>query len=115
MQKRRGEKCVRRKVHLPLKGRFVLGDLIANLHRPGVAAAVLTTIDPALLARIEEHAAAESMTPAEFVAGAVREFVERGEDDLWFQLLTVIRKADDPTLATIETIMRWVVTPRADG
>ena len=55
------------------------------------------------------------MTPTEFVAGAVREFVERGEDDLWFQLLTVMRKADDPSLAAIETIMRWVVTPKADS
>lgn len=91
----------------------MLGELIANLDRPGVAAAVLRTIDPALLSLIEERAAAESMTPAEFVAGAVREFVERGEDDLWFQLLTVIRKADDPSLAAIETILRWVVTPRA--
>jgi hypothetical protein len=92
----------------------VLGELIANLHRPGVAAAVLTAIDPALFARIEERAAIESMTPAEFVAGAVRAFVEHGDDDLWFQLLTVMRKAEDPSLAAIETIMRWVVTPKAD-
>jgi hypothetical protein len=98
-----------------VKGEFMLGDLIANLDRPGIATAVLTAIDPALLARIEERAAIESMTSTEFVAGAVREFVERGEDDLWFQLLTVMRKADDPSLAAIETIMRWVVTPKADS
>ena len=93
----------------------MLGDLIANLDRPRVAAAVLTAIDPGLLIRIEERAAAESMTSVEFVAGAVREFVERGEDDLWFQLLTVIRKADDPSLTAIETILRWVLTPKAES
>ena len=93
----------------------MLGDLIANLDRLDVSTTVLTAIDPNLLARIEECAAIESMTPTEFVAGAVREFVERGEDDLWFQLLTVMRKADDPSLAAIETIMRWVVTPKADS
>lgn len=93
----------------------MLGDLIANLDRPGVAAAVLVAIDPVLLARIEERAATESMTTAEFVAGAVREFVERGEDDLWFQLLTVIRKADDPSLAAIERILSWVLAPKAES
>jgi hypothetical protein len=93
----------------------MLGDLIANLDRPGVGAAVLKAMDPALLIRVEERAAAESMTSVEFVAGAVREFVERGGDDLWFQLLTVIRKADDPSLAAIETILKWVVTSRTVG
>lgn len=91
----------------------MLGDLIANLDRPGVSTALLKAIDPALRAQIDERAEIVSMTTTEFVAGAIREFVERGEDDLWFQLLTVIRKADDPTLAAIETIMKWVVTPRA--
>lgn len=86
----------------------MLGDLIANLHRPGVAAAVLTTLDPALVARVEKRAAAEAMTPADFVTGAVRDFVERADDDLWFQLLTVMRKAEDPGLAAIGAILQWI-------
>ncbi len=86
----------------------MLGDLIANLDRPGVAAAVLTTLDPALAVQIEKRAAAEAMTPADFIAGAVRDFVERADDDLWFQLLTVIRKAEDPGLAAIRTILQWI-------
>ena len=86
----------------------MLGDLIANLDRPGVAAAVLTTLDPALAVQIERRAAAESMTPADFITGAVRDFVERADDDLWFQLLTVMRKAEDPGLAAIHTILQWV-------
>ncbi|SDR59370.1 hypothetical protein SAMN05519103_06402 [Rhizobiales bacterium GAS113] len=86
----------------------MLGDLIANLDRPGVAAAVLTTLDPTLAARIEQRAAAASMTTADFTAGAVREFVDRANDELWLQLLTVMRKAEDPGLAAIQTILQWV-------
>ena len=69
---------------------------------------MLTTLDPALVARIEKRAAAEAMTSADFVTGAVREFVERADDDLWFQLLTVMRKAEDPGLAGIRAILQWV-------
>ena len=89
-----------------------LGDLIAHLDRPGVASGVLTTLDPGIRGRIEERAASASMAVADFAAGAVREFIERGDDDLWFQLLTVIRKSDDPGLAAVQTILTWVVTEK---
>jgi hypothetical protein len=65
----------------------MLGDLIANLDRPDVTAAVLATIDPIVAARIERRAAAATMTVADFTAGAVREFVERADDERWLQLL----------------------------
>jgi hypothetical protein len=90
----------------------VLGDLIARLDRPDVAVGVLATLDPAVSESIERRAAGLSMSPAQFVAGAVREFIERADDDLWFQLLTHIRKADDPGLVAIQTILRWVVTEK---
>ena len=89
---------------------MVLGDLIAQLDRPGIAASVLTTLDPAIMEQIERRAAAASMTLADFSAGAVREFIERGDDDLWFQLLTIIRQSDDPGLTAILTILTWVCT-----
>jgi hypothetical protein len=54
------------------KIQIMLGHLIANLDRPGVAVAVLQTLDPILAAQIEKRAAAESMTPTDFVTGAVR-------------------------------------------
>lgn len=91
---------------------MMLGDIIAMLDRPGVAAAVLSTLDPSTVRQIERRAAAESMAVADFAAGAVREFVERAEDDLWFQLLTIIRNAEDPGLAAVQTVLRWVVTDR---
>jgi len=47
----------------------------------------------------------------------VRAFVEQADDDLWFQLLTVMRKSDDPGLAAVQAILRWVAAgprPAAD-
>ena len=88
----------------------MLGDLIAKLDRPGIAAAVLTTLDPVVAGQIEKRAAIEAMTRADFVAGAVRDFVERADDDLWFQLITVMRKAEDPGIAAIHAILQWVVS-----
>lgn len=90
----------------------MLGDLIADLDRPNVAAEVMASLVPAVRERIARRAEQLSMTPAEFAAGAVREFVESADDELWFQLLTLVRKADDPGLVAVQTILRWVVTER---
>ena len=90
----------------------MLGDLIAGLDRPDVVESVLATLAPPIRQRLEARAAAASMSVPEFAAGAVREFVERADDDLWFQLLTIIRKAEDPGLTAVGTILRWVVTDR---
>ncbi len=90
----------------------MLGDLIAQIDRPGVAAEVLRTLDPAVAVAIGARASHFFMTTDAFVAGAVREFVERAGDDLWFQLLTHMRKTDDPGLVAVQTILEWVVTEK---
>lgn len=90
----------------------MLGDLISQLDRPELAASVMETLDPALAVAIDARASDASMTVAEFVAGAVRSFVDTADDDLWFQLITVIRKAEDPGLAAVRTILGWVATQR---
>ncbi len=87
----------------------MLGDVIANLDRPNIAAAVLTTLDPIVATRIERRAAAAAMSVADFAGGAVRDFVERADDEHWFQLLTIMRKAENPGLAAIQAILGWVV------
>lgn len=87
----------------------MLGDLIANLDRPDIAAAVLTTLDPIVAAQIERRAVAVKMIAADFAAGAVREFMDRADDELWLQLLTIMRKSENPGLAAVQTILRWVV------
>ncbi|CAM5317497.1 hypothetical protein AFEL58S_00725 [Afipia felis] len=90
----------------------MLGALIAQLDRPELAAQVLDTLDPDLATAIEKRAADASMATAEFVAGAVRAFIDSADDNLWFQMLTVIRKADDPGLMAVQTILKWVATER---
>jgi hypothetical protein len=90
----------------------MLGDLIAQLDRPNVTASLLTTINADIAGQIERRAATASMTVEDFVSGAVRDFVDRAGDDLWFQLLTIVRKSGDPGLAAVQTILTWVVTER---
>jgi hypothetical protein len=86
--------------------------LIAQLDRPDVANSIVTTLHPDVARQIELRAAVASMTVVDFVAGAVREFLDSADDDLWFQLLTIVRTSDDPGLAAVQTILKWVVTER---
>lgn len=88
----------------------MLGDLIAALERPEVIADVLSSLRPDLAAKVAERAAQASMSVGDFSAGAVRAFLDEADDELWFQLLTVIRKSEDPGLSAVQTILRWVVT-----
>ncbi len=88
----------------------MLGDLIAALERPEVVAGVLSTLHPELAAKVAERAEQASMSVGDFSAGAVRAFLDEADDDLWFQLLTLIRKSEDPGLSAVQTILRWVVT-----
>jgi len=90
----------------------MLGELIAQLDQCSVAAGVLATLNADTAERIGRRAAAASMTVEDFASGAVRERVESAGDDLWFQLLTIVRKSEDPGLAAVQTILTWVVTER---
>jgi hypothetical protein len=92
------------------QGLTVLGELIARLDRPDVANSVVTTLSPDVAQQIERRAGAASLSVADSVAGAVRESLEGADDDLWFQLLTIVRKSHDPGLSAIQTILGWVVT-----
>ena len=91
----------------------MLGEMIAHLDRPDVANGVMMTLHSDLARQVEHRATAASMPVADFVAGAVREFLESADDDLWFQLLTIVRKSEDPGLSAVQTILSWVVTERA--
>jgi hypothetical protein len=91
----------------------MLGDLIVGLDRPEVVEAVLATLAPPIRQRLEARAADASMTLPDFASGAVHEFVERADDDLWFQMLTLIRQAEDPGLVAVQTILRWVTEPKS--
>lgn len=90
----------------------MLGELIAQLDRPDVAKRVMATLHFDIVRQIECRAKAASMPVTDFVAGAVREFLESADDDLWFQLLTIVRRSDDPGLTAVKTILTWVVAER---
>jgi len=79
------------------------------MERPEEVAGVLSTLHPELAAKVAERAAQASMSVGDFSAGAVRAFLDEADDDLWFQLLTLIRKSEDPGLEAVQTILRWVV------
>jgi hypothetical protein len=52
------------------------------------------------------------MSLPDFAAGAVREFIERADDEHWFQLLTLIRQTEEPGLVAVQTILRWITDPK---
>jgi hypothetical protein len=90
----------------------MLGDLIATLDQPEIIDGVFASLAAPIQQRLEERACDAHMSVPDFVAGAVREFVERADDDLWFQLLTLMRQAEDPGLVAVQTILRWVTEPK---
>jgi hypothetical protein len=63
----------------------VLGELIARLDRPDVANSIVATLPSDVARQIELRAEAASLSVADFVVGAVREFLDGADDDLWFQ------------------------------
>jgi len=73
---------------------------------------VLASLAAPIRQRLEARAGDANMSLPDFAAGAVREFVERADDDLWFQLLTLMRQAQDPGLVAVQTILRWVTEPK---
>lgn len=89
---------------------MMLGDLIAQLDNPELTTKVLTTLDPEISESINERAKSLSMSSAAFSAAAVREFMDWADDDQWSQLLTHMKKADDPGLRAVQAILCWVVS-----
>ena len=90
------------------QGTLMLGDLIAQLDKPALTRKVLTTLDPAVSKSIDERARSLSMSSAEFSATAVREFIDWADEEQWAQLLTYMKKADDPGLRAVQAILCWV-------
>ena len=94
---------------------MMLGDLISQLDQQAVSADVLTTLDPEIADSVIRRAGSLSMSPADFVAGAVREFVDHADDSQWAQLLTHMKTADDPGLTAVQVILVWVVSDQGSG
>lgn len=88
---------------------LMLGDVLARLDRPEVAEAVLRTLEPALAAEVTRRAESHAMSAPDFTAGAIREFMEYADDDQWSQLMTQLRKAEEPGLTAVRVILEMVV------
>ena len=89
---------------------MMLGDLIAKLDNPDLTRQVLTTLDPEISESINRRAKSLSMSPAGYSAAAVKEFVDWADEEQWAQLLTYMKKADDPGLRAVQAILCWVAT-----
>ncbi len=84
----------------------MLGTLIASLDDPAVVARMIALLDePDLAARLETAAGSLGRAPAEVTAALVRNFVETASDDVWLQLIGIMNRADDPTLAAVRAIL----------
>jgi len=89
---------------------LMLGDLIAQLDNPELTRQVLTTLDPEISESINQRASNLFMSPAGYSAAAVKEFIEWADEEQWAQLLTYMKKADDPGLRVVQAILCWVAT-----
>jgi hypothetical protein len=94
---------------------MILGELINQLDQHEISIDVLATLDPKLSDAITERASILSMSPPDFIAGAVREFVDWADDNQWAQLLTHMKKADDPGLMAVQMVLYWVVRGQESG
>jgi hypothetical protein len=84
----------------------MLGQLIASLEDPYVAFHVVAALDePALQERLALAANAAGRPLAGFMASTVRSFLDTASDDHWLQLIGIMGRAEDPTLAAMRAIL----------
>lgn len=84
----------------------MLGQLIEALDDPAVALALVAALgEPSLATRLAAAADAEGRPPAEVMASAVRGFLDTASDDHWLQLIGIMNRAEDPSLAALRAIL----------
>lgn len=88
----------------------MLGQLIADLERPDTMFGLVAALDaPDLMRRIGRAADAAGQTPSVYLAVAVRAFVDEASDDTWLQLVGIMNRAEDPSLAAMRAIVEAVL------
>jgi hypothetical protein len=84
----------------------MLGRLIDNLENPDVMLGLVAVLDaPDLLKRIGRAAEADGRSPSDYLAISVRAFVDQASDDVWLQLVGIMNRAEDPSLAALRAIL----------
>lgn len=91
---------------------MLLGDLIAQLGDETIAMESLIGLgDLALLARVQEAAAADDLTPGEYAAQAVHAFSTQASDEDWVSVIGVMGKTDDPGHACLKKMVEFALRP----
>jgi hypothetical protein len=93
----------------------MLGKLIDDLDDPNVVLDLVAALEaPDLLTRIGRAADAEGLTPSAYLAASVRTFVDEASDDTWLQLIGIMNRSGDPSLAAMRAILEAVL-PAGEG
>ena len=88
----------------------MLGKLIDDLDDPNVVLDLVAALDaPDLLTRTGRAADAEGLTPSTYLATSVRAFVDEASDETWLQLVGIMNRAEDPSLAAMRAILEAVL------
>ncbi len=87
---------------------MLLGDLIARLDDPAVAAETLLSLDDlSLTARVTQAAAARQVPLGDFAADAVRAFVAQAGDEDWLTLIGRMGRAEDPARVFLSHALQY--------
>ncbi|HVZ06793.1 hypothetical protein [Rhodopila sp.] len=84
----------------------MLGRLIDSLDDPAVTARVMAALeDTSIPRRVAEAAEASGRSPADTLAATVRGFLDTASDDYFVQLIGIMNRAPDPSLAAMRAIL----------
>ena len=88
----------------------MLGELVAQLDRPEVAAGALAALeDRDLESTIRRYADSNDLAVSDCVAGIVRSFLDQADDEAWVQLIGIMARAENPGVAALGAILRYCV------
>ncbi|MBN9063784.1 MAG: hypothetical protein J0H41_15225 [Rhizobiales bacterium] len=84
----------------------MFGRLVEALDDPETALGLVEALgEPSLQMRLAAVADAAGSPLAEVMAAAVRGFLDTASDDHWLQIVGVMNRADDPSLAAMRAIL----------
>ena len=88
-----------------------LGDLIADESAAPRLLSWLGATDTGLLERVTAAAGADDTPPADWIRGAVADFVQTADDEAWTRVISAAQGADDPALSALGAILKSRLIP----
>lgn len=93
---------------------MLLGDVIVQLEDEAFAMETLVGLgDLALLARVEQAAADDRLTPGAFAAQSVQLFSNQASDEDWVSLIGVMGQTPDPGRVCLKKMVEFALRPTA--